>query len=568
MSDILFQPLGNPVASGEGLDHIADIDPRLTRTHYFDGRLLTAEDLTRDQLYLDQRLRELGRVLGSGIMGGLELSLDRFTGLLTLQPGQALTPAGRVLELGSTLQVNLGERAVIAELNDGNYRRFNRALYAVVLRYVDVGTDIAEVFPKDLGATRGFQYALITESVQMGLVPLPVPLPKQSPLLIRSRLMREFLGNDQFSSLIPEDAVALGVLAIENDTPQWLDAELLRHPVQAEPGIGDLQADLKRQYEQLLADILTARRSGGLNGDFHAADYFSLIPPVGTVPKDAVDPMSGRQGYFPENYQVAIAPIRQSDVELIKAESLNLPPIELSNGEPMDVVVLVPLSNLDYGHYAAQLERVIDPVNRRLPQIDLLKLKLYPVRPVHALDTDLNAWTNIWNRLGDTPPFYVRRPTRAAETAISGIVLALGAGMPASPVEEDEPGGGPADSGGLIQDENALFLERINLKTLAELRPPNTGEANDAFDKLLGNFGGDALVVQQCASILMRIERQYDSLIWQTLLILADGKLLAEFLRGLLAADAEAVTPKVVASLGSDLGLDTNLLNQWSKLVA
>jgi hypothetical protein len=278
--------------------------------------------------------------------------------------------------------------------------------------------------------------------------------------------------------------------------------------------------------------------------------------------------MSGRQGYFPENYQVAIAPIRQSDVELIKAESLNLPPIDLSNGEPVDVVVLVPLSNLDYGHYAAQLERVIDPVNRRLPQIDLLKLKLYPVRPVHALDTDLNAWTNIWNRLGDTPPFYVRRPTRAAETAISGIVLALGASMPAPPVEIDEPGGSPADSGGLVQDENALFLERINLKTLAELRPPNAGESNDAFDKLLGNFGADALVAQQCASILMRIERQYDSLIWQTLLALADGKLLAEFLRGLLAADVEAVTPKVVANLGSDLGLDTNLLNQWSKLVA
>ena len=95
----------------------------------------------------------------------------------------------------------------------------------MVLNYVDVGSDIAEVFPKDLGDKRGFQYALITESVQIGLVPLPVPLPKQSPLLIRSRLMREFLGNDQFSSLIPEDAVALGVLAIENDTPQWLDAD-------------------------------------------------------------------------------------------------------------------------------------------------------------------------------------------------------------------------------------------------------------------------------------------------------------------------------------------------------
>ena len=135
MSDILFQPLGSPTPAGEGLDHLADIDPRLTRTHYFDGRLLTAEDLTRDQIYLDQRLRELGRVLGSGIMAGLELSFDRFTGLLTLQPGQALTPLGRVLELGTPLVVNLGDRALISTLNEGKYRSLNRALYAVVLRY-------------------------------------------------------------------------------------------------------------------------------------------------------------------------------------------------------------------------------------------------------------------------------------------------------------------------------------------------------------------------------------------------------------------------------------------------
>ncbi|MCB1874166.1 MAG: hypothetical protein KDI49_19550, partial [Gammaproteobacteria bacterium] len=318
MSEILFQPLGNPTAAGEGLSTIADIDPRLTRTHYFDGRLLTAEDLTRDQIYLDQRLRELGRVLGSGIMSGLELSFDRFTGLLTLQPGQALTPAGRVLELGSQLIVNLGDRALISQLNDGNYRRFNRALYAVVLRYADVATDIAEVFPKDLGARRGSEYALITESVQLGLVPLPIPLPQQSALQIRARLMRELLGNEQLLGLLPEDAVGLGVLAIQNDTPQWLDAELLRQPMRAEPALGDLQSDLARQYELLLADILSARRSGGLNGDFHAADYFSLLPPVGTLPKEALDPVNGRQGYFPENYQVAIAPIRQSDVALIQ----------------------------------------------------------------------------------------------------------------------------------------------------------------------------------------------------------------------------------------------------------
>jgi len=563
MSEILFQPLGNPTAAGERLSTIADIDPRLTRSHYFDGRLLTAEDLTRDQIYLDQRLRELGRVLGSGIMSGLELSFDRFTGLLTLQPGQALTPAGRVLELGTQLIVNLGDRALISQLNDGNYRRFNRALYVVVLRYVDVATDVAEVFPKDLGAKRGSEYALVTESVQMGLVPLPIPLPQQSPLQIRARLMREFLGNEQFHSLISEDAVGLGVLAIQDDTPQWLDAELLRQPLRAEAALGDLQADLARQYELLLADILSARRSGGLSGDFHAADYFSLLPPVGSLPKEALDPVNGRQGYFPENYQVAIAPIRQSDVALIQQESLNLPPIDLSNGEPVDVVVLVPLSNLDYGHYAAQLERNIDPVSRRLPQIDLLKLKLYPVRPVHALDTDSAAWSGIWDRLGDSPPFYVRRPTRAAETSVSGIVLALGSSVPEPAIGEV----GPADGGGMIQDADSLFLGRLSLATLAGLRPPLDVDGDAALAQLNATVGSNANSVQLIASILMRIERGYDALSWPTLLALSSTGQLDNFLQGLLAAAPASPTPSVVVAVGTSLDLDANLLNLWTALL-
>lgn len=580
MSDILFQPLGSPTPAGEGLDRIADIDPRLTRTHYFDGRLLTAEDLTRDQIYLDQRLRELGRVLGSGIMAGLELSFDRFTGLLTLAPGQALTPLGRVLELGTPLVVNLGDRALISTLNDGKYRSLNRALYAVVLRHVDVATDIAEVFPRDLGAQRGSQYAIVTESLQLGLVPLPLPLPQQSPLQIRARLMRELLGSSQFTSLIPEDSVPLGILAIQNDTPQWLDAELLRHPVREEPGIGDLQKDLSRQYERLLTDVLADRASRGLSGDFHAHDYFSLLPPAGTLPKAAIDPANGRQGFFPEHYQISIAPIRQSDVELVKAESLHLPPIDLSNGEPVDIVVLAPLSNLDYGRWAAQLEQNFDPTTRLLPQLDLLRLKLYPR---HVPDTDQTTWTQIWNLIGATQAFYVRRPTRAAETAISGIVLALGASLPPPPppvVDETddsgETGGGslpgsgtgtgtPADGGGLVQDDNTIFLNRMNLGFLAELRPFD-GDSSDAFNKLQDNFGQDAQIVQECAAILMRIERQYDSLIWPTLLTLADRGTLGEFRKGLLGIEDGASTPKWIAHIGGDLGLDTTLLSQWADL--
>lgn len=562
MNDIIFQPLGNPLYSGKGLEEIADIDPRLTRTNYFDGRLLTAEDLTRDQIYLDQRLREVGRILGSGIMGGLVLDMDVFTGQLSLLPGRALTPAGRVLELNRELTVDLGDRALISQLNSGLYRRFNRALYAVVLRYAEVGTDIAEVFPTDLGAKRGFQYALITESVQLGLVPLPIPLPQQSQLQIRSRLMREFLGNTQVYGLVPEDAVALGLLAIAEDRPRWLDPELLRHPVRNEPLPGDLQADLARQYHRLLNEVLTERRSGGLTGDFAAIDYFSLLPPAGLLPKEAVNPVGGRQGYFPENFNVWIAPVRQSDVDLVKQESMGLPPIDLNFKEPVDIVVLAPLTNQVYGQYASRLEYEPAQDSRRLPQLDLLRLKLYPMRPVHALDLDADVWQAIWDRTEEENLFYLRRPTRAAETAISSIVLALGTSLP----EAEEPIDSPADSGGLLDDEDSVLLRRLNFTLLAQLRPPADDEGQEALDSLNAELGNSAAAVTAGLQILLRIEPRYDALAWQTLLALSRNEALAGFAADLLAADEETATGAKVAAIGNTYGLDAALLNRWPEL--
>ena len=581
MSEILFQPLGDPLAAGISLDDekAAEFDLRLTRTHYFDGRLLTAEDLTRDQVYLDQRLREFGRVLGSGIVSGLDLSLGPGS-LLTLEPGMAMTPAGRVLHLGSRLVVNLADRALISKTNDGLYSMLNRGLYAVALRYADVASELAEVFPTDLGAKRGSQYALITEAVQLGLVPLPIPLPQQSALQIRARLMRELLGDDQLHGLLPEDAVALGLVAIQDGVPRWLDAELLRHPLRAEPAIDSLQKDLSRQYEALLADIVRQREAGGLNGDFHAADYFSLLPPVGSLPKAAVDPVAGRQGYFPENYQVSIAPLRQSDLDTIKAESLALPPIDLSNGEPVDIVVLVPLPNLDYGQYAGQLERDYDPTTRQLPRIDLLRLKLYPVRPVHALDTDQAAWQSIWERFGSNTPLYVRRPTRAAETAISGIVLARGTQMPSTsetPIAievtmTDEVSLTPpssislADSGGLIDDEDTLFLRRVNYTMLSELRTPADDAGRTALEGLIASFN-QAETVTTCQRILLLIERRYDAVIWQTLDRLANAGNLEAMLQALQATETEESVAETLINRGPALGLDGALLSQWTALL-
>ena len=91
----VFQPVVPAAPEGPQAPlRATPIDARLSRTYYFDGRLLTAADLIRDQQYLDRRLLDVGRGLGDGIVEGLALALSGST--LSVQPGvPAVSPLMR-----------------------------------------------------------------------------------------------------------------------------------------------------------------------------------------------------------------------------------------------------------------------------------------------------------------------------------------------------------------------------------------------------------------------------------------------------------------------------------------
>lgn len=560
-----FLPIDTVPLPIPGLPDQADLDPRLTRTHYFDGRLLTASDLTRDQSYLDQRLRELGQALGSGVVRGLEASLR--AGVIRVSPGVAVSAAGRVMELKEGLLVDLGERALIAAQNAGQFLRLPRGLYALVMTYAEEGRGVAEVFPQDLGAARTLESNVFAEGVQLSLISLPLTPPQADPLWLRAGLMRSLIDGALATSLVPEDGVALGVVAIRDDRPEWLDQSLLRHPVRTAPGPGDLQADLSRQYEALLADVLAQR--GGIGGDFAAADYFRLLPPAGHLPKGAIDPVTGRQGYFPKGYRVWAAPIRRADLELTWRESLRLPAIDLASEEPVDLVVLAPLSGQDYGRLAPALERLpqTGQIKPLMAHLDLLALRLYPVAPVHEIPTDRAAWQAIWDRIGDQDPVYVRRPTRAAETGLSGILLARGTSVP-EPGEESEPS--VVDGGGLVLDADALFLSRLSLTRLGALRPASTPVGTAAQQALSAELGDDAGAVLATAEVLALVERRFDGLLWQTLLRVARlgaGRLPA-FRDRLAERLATTPTATAIVQLATELPLANPLLQSWRDLAA
>jgi hypothetical protein len=573
-----FAPIGKLAPPVPGLPDQADLNPLLTRTHYFDGRLLTAADLTRDQKYLDHRLREIGQALGSGVARGLGATLQG--GRILLEPGIAVTPAGRVLEVQAPLTLDLNDRAGIATLNQGAFANLPRGLYALVLGYTEAGQGIAEVFPEDL-AGRTVQYDVYLEGVQASLVLLPLALPQMGQLAVRAALIRTLAEGVSASGLIPEDAVALGILGVRDNLVEWLDTTLLRHPVRTAPGPGDLQQDMHRQYEALLADVLAARSRS--DGDFAASDYFRALPPTGRVPKGAIDPVAGRQRYFPEHFRVSIAPVRLSDLALVQRESMALPAIDLSRDEPVDLVVLAPLPAEAFARLAGALERRPSTTETGgstlrpavlLPHLDLLRLRLYPLRPVHEVNTDAAAWQALWAEVGDRDPVFVRRPTRAAETGLSAVRIARGTEdeeLPPPDPEDLEPF--PSDRGGLVLDADAVLLERLGFEQLAALRPPPDGDAEAvaARDTLIAELGDRARTVLDCVGLMLVIERRFDPLLWQTLLFLAQRDLLTTFAERLRAGQQDSPTGEAAATALEDLGPDTEspppaLIDRWREL--
>jgi hypothetical protein len=249
---------------------------------------------------------------------------------------------------------------------------------------------------------------------------------------------------------------------------------------------------------------------------------------------------------------------------------MTLPMIDLASREPVDIVVMVPMSNIDYGQAAQRLERPISSGGTPLPSQNLLSLKLFPVVKPHELDTDRDAWIAIWYKLNTSSQslFYIRRPLRAAETRLSGIVLARGVPLPAV-MSPSLPS--PADNG-LYLDENKTVLREFNLELLQSLRPVEGDEATQAAEKMLDGFASDVPVTKVIAQLMIRIERKYDAIFWQTLVELvsasdAVGGNLKPLLDVLLDEEnQETATGTVIAAAAEDLNLDTTLAEQWKTL--
>lgn len=598
----VFQPLV-PAAPDGPLAPLraTPIDARLSRTEYFDGRLLTAADLIRDRQYLDRRLLDVGHALGDGIVDGLDLALAGAT--LHVQPGVAVSADGRVLQLDAELLVDLDDRATLATLNtdsDGALHagRFTSGLYAVALGYAEQGSGSAEVFPRDFGAARGLNFDAIDEGVELRLVPIGVALPPLPALAARALLARTLVGAGRLDHWLPDDAVALGVLAIDGDAVLWCDPWLLRHPRRPDAVLDGFQEDLLAHHRALLAEVL-AERAGA---SFHAGEHFHVLPPAGPLPKACVDPVRGQQTYFPDAYRVRLVPLRSDDMEAVLQSALALAPLDLDAPQPAELLVLVAL---DASPYATLAETLLARAQSdALGGDDVLA----PVVTLSGETDPASPWFPYWDSLPEGRVYYLRRPPRAAADGLAGIVLASGYTVPVAlpppapvpdpvdPPPSDEtsppdvtpppdttspPGetSPPAPTPPPVIVTVAVLPDWLQSDALARLRPAPEAVRRDQQRVLAlldeertasGAAETGYPLSGAVIAVLLHVGPMVDVALWPTLAALAGSggaRALERWLETFRRAEADGGDVFRAGALASrELGLPTAVLRAWSSL--
>jgi hypothetical protein len=475
-------------------------DDRRVRSFFFDGRFLTAKDLTREQVYFLTRQADLSRAGGTGVVRGLRAwaSPDRTT--LSLSQGHGLTPGGELVVVPRDLPaIPLDNIPEIQRLDAAfglspvprELARTRTGLYVLALRPVEYTANPIASYPTSLGAARTAHDGDIVEAVALTLIPYPDPIGGGTFEIRRSRVAQDVFAGPGLRAL-PVDALPLAMLAIDTGVIRWLDEWMVRREVGSEQssivGFGLARRELReayvQQYDRQLVDVLLARRAAGQGERLLASEAFFSLPPVGRIPTAAFDPASLTEFFFPPEVDVQLSLVADDELGAILDDCLQLPPLDLTlppeGLESISVAILVPVPR---GQLERRLQQVsprlrtgmlplraaaVGAVARRLPGdilVDLQKKWLggppAPVPPKNLVDA---TWTELLS--GTATVWYVRRPNVPLRPQTVGAA-----------VQEPDDAVGPNPA--LVQmlrdadlfDEFSALPERATTIALGEIYP-------------------------------------------------------------------------------------------------
>ncbi len=314
---------------------------------FFNGRLLTGEDLTREQLATTEARLRVGRALGSGVVCGLEVALvasaDRARPVVSVRPGRAVNARGAVMELSTGVDVALtregptgaGPEAVFTDcrpLQPGTYVAGVGA-YVLTVEPARRGVGRAPVNGfEDVAAGCNVAYSL--EGVQFTLLRVALPAAALAdPDRTRNRVAHLMAGTasvEQAAAMVDplapaaarrgmlDELVAQGCLTPDQVPLAFLlwtgsggvlfvDAWTVRRRLHVREAddlatvagdrVGVEAQALLHQLRDHLADLVREETPQAPLAGETAAKRFEHLPPVGLVPITAG---AGTGGYDPD----------------------------------------------------------------------------------------------------------------------------------------------------------------------------------------------------------------------------------------------------------------------------
>jgi hypothetical protein len=357
------------------------LDGGIRSINFFNGRLLTARDLTREQAANREVDTRLGKAAGEGIAYGLEVSkavqATNASPVLTVEPGLAINRRGQTVQLAEKIDIGLVRQS---DGSGGASHAFSECLPLQTGTYVaGAGVYLLTVAPtqttEGLAATAGLETAVascntdtIVSALQFRLIQLNPPLTAaelQDANHLRNLIAYKCFGvpetrsfaSDPFGPELKQygllDALRPGRLT-ECDVPlavlywtlsggiSFVDLWSVRRTptrIGNAGGWPHFVSDRSKHegeamFLQFEEHINSLSKSTGNPGAVAATDYFQYLPAVGIIPRanKLQQGFDHRRFFQDQTYREPVF-MEGARLEHLIRESVAYAPIKLGSGE-------------------------------------------------------------------------------------------------------------------------------------------------------------------------------------------------------------------------------------------
>nr|WP_321398837.1 hypothetical protein [uncultured Desulfobacter sp.] len=334
------------------------------RPHLYTGRALTADTLISNTKHHLRHLQLAGRHISRGVIQGLTLShyqrqytdaggTRRTEQWLRLSAGQGITPWGEDVTLPETSDILMDNVAVWESENAP------RGAGIFLLQPLEILDEIVSDTENQCQwdeTQDAFDDEQIVDGCRLVFMPWPTgllgPIPQVSDPQFRNRLVYRIFDHEQAhpDALFPWEQVGvpLGLAFISEETGQimFIDqqavvrqggAPLSTRALLSMNGTPFLWESRIQQFVGHLYDIRQT------TDELPAAHtIFDALPPVGVLPKAALNFDDMWSPFFPSQFIVDAAPIPEEQLEVAMNTSAGLSPFDLYQPEKIKLLVPVP----------------------------------------------------------------------------------------------------------------------------------------------------------------------------------------------------------------------------------